>query len=71
MSFPALHFLALHLTFGRQRSMMAIKSEIRFRPNGLNQIDEDIEQRLRRVDQIQRDKGPSPLAARLKAKGLL
>ena len=34
-------------------------------------IDEDIEQRLRRVDQIQRDKGPSPLAARLKAKGLL
>jgi len=34
-------------------------------------IDENIEQRLRRVDQIQREKGPSPLAARLKAKGLL
>ena len=34
-------------------------------------IDEDIEQRLRRVDHIQREKGPSPLAARLKAKGLL
>jgi hypothetical protein len=32
---------------------------------------EKIEQRLRRVDQIQREKGPSPLAARLKAKGLL
>jgi hypothetical protein len=35
------------------------------------EIDENIEQRLQRVDQIQREKGPSPLAARLKAKGLL
>lgn len=35
------------------------------------EIDQDIEQRLQRVDRIQREKGPSPLAARLKAKGLL
>lgn len=34
-------------------------------------IDKDIEQRLQRIDHIQKGKGPSPLAARLKAKGLL
>ena len=35
------------------------------------EIDKDIEQRLQRIDQIQKGKGPSPLAARLRAKGLL
>ena len=35
------------------------------------EIDRDIERRLQLLDQIQRKKGPSPLVARLKAKGLL
>jgi uncharacterized protein (DUF433 family) len=35
------------------------------------EIDQDIERRLQFVDQVRRAQGPSPLVARLKAKGLL
>jgi len=34
-------------------------------------LDQDIERRLQVVDQIQGSRGPSPLVARLKAKGLI
>jgi uncharacterized protein (DUF433 family) len=34
-------------------------------------LDQEIERRLERVDQMQRGMGPTPLMARLKAKGLL
>jgi uncharacterized protein (DUF433 family) len=52
-------------------SLGQIYSALAYYYDHQDEIDEDIEQRLQRVDQIQRQKGPSPLAARLKAKGLL
>jgi uncharacterized protein (DUF433 family) len=52
-------------------SLGQIYSALAYYYDHQQEIDEDIEQRLQRVDQIQRQKGPSPLAARLKAKGLL
>ena len=36
-----------------------------------DELDQEIERRLERVDQMQRGMGPTPLMARLKAKGLL
>ncbi len=35
------------------------------------ELDQDIERRLEFVDRVQRAMGPSPLVARLKAKGLI
>ena len=35
------------------------------------ELDQDIERRLEFVDRVQRATGPSPLVARLKAKGLI
>jgi uncharacterized protein (DUF433 family) len=52
-------------------SLGQIYSALAYYYDHQEEIDKDIEQRLHRVDQIQREKGPSPLAARLKAKGLL
>jgi uncharacterized protein (DUF433 family) len=53
-------------------SLGQIYSALAYYYDHQEEIDKDIEQRLQRVDQIQREKGPSsPLAARLKAKGLL
>ena len=52
-------------------SLGQIYSALAYYYDHQEEIDENIEQRLQRVDQLQREKGPSPLAARLKAKGLL
>jgi uncharacterized protein (DUF433 family) len=60
-----LHYQHRFLTPGQ------IYSALAYYYDHQQEIDEDIEQRLQRVDQIQRQKGPSPLAARRKAKGLL
>jgi uncharacterized protein (DUF433 family) len=52
-------------------SLGQIYSALAYYYDHQDEIDKDIEQRLQRVEQIQKVKGPSPLAARLKAKGLL
>lgn len=52
-------------------SLGQIYSALAYYYDHQQEIDDDIERRFQRVDQIQREKGPSPLAARLKAKGLL
>ena len=54
-----------HLTLGQVYSALAYYSDHR------QELDRDIEDRLRQVDEIQAAAEPSPLVARLKAKGLL
>jgi len=60
-----LHYQHPFLTLGQ------IYSALAYYYDNQGKIDDEIEQRLRRVDQIQREGGPSPLGARLRAKGLL
>ena len=52
-------------------SLGQIYSALAYYYDHQEEIDKDIERRLQLIDQIQKEKGPSPLAARLKAKGLL
>jgi uncharacterized protein (DUF433 family) len=60
-----LHFQHPYLTLGQIHSALAYYWDHQA------ELDRDIEQRLQFVDQVQRALGPSPLVARLKAKGLL
>jgi len=60
-----LHFQHPHLTLGQ------IYSALAFYWDHQEALDQDIEQRLQRIDQIQRQLKPTPLEARLKAKGLI
>jgi len=60
-----LHFQHPFLTLGQ------IYSALAYYYDNQEKIEDDIERRLRLVDQAQREGGPSPLAERLKAKGLL
>lgn len=54
-----------HLTLGQVYSALAYYSDHR------EEVDRDIEDRLREVDRLRAKAEPSPLVARLKAKGLL
>jgi uncharacterized protein (DUF433 family) len=60
-----LHFQHPYLTLGQIYSALAYYWDHR------EEIDRDIERRLEYVDEVQRAMGPSPLVARLKAKGLI
>jgi uncharacterized protein (DUF433 family) len=60
-----LHFQHPFLTLGQ------IYSALAYYYDNQEKIEDDIERRLRLVEQIQGERGPSPLVARLKAKGLL
>lgn len=60
-----LHFQHPYLTLGQIHSALAYYWDHQ------EELDRDIERRLQVVDQIQRTAKPSPLAMRLKAKGLL
>ena len=54
-----------HLTLGQIHSALAYYWDHK------EELDRDIERRLERVEEIRREVGPSRLAERLKAKGLL
>jgi uncharacterized protein (DUF433 family) len=54
-----------HLTLGQIHSALAYYWDHK------EELDRDIERRLERVEEIRRDVGPSQLAERLRAKGLL
>jgi uncharacterized protein (DUF433 family) len=60
-----LHFQHPHLTLGQIHSALAYYWDHQ------QEIEADIERRLERVDEIKTNLTPSPLIARLKAKGLL
>jgi len=60
-----LHFQHPYLTLGQ------IYSALAYYWDHQDALDRDIERRLQFVDRVQRATGPSPLVARLKAKGLL
>lgn len=60
-----LQFQHPYLTLGQIHSALA------YYWNHKEELDRDIERRLERAEQIRRDVGPSRLAERLKAKGLL
>lgn len=60
-----LHFQHPYLTLGQVYSALAYYSDHR------EEMDQDIERRLEKVEEIRSQAGPSPLVARLKAKGLL
>lgn len=60
-----LHFQHPYLTLGQIYSALACYWDHR------EELDQDIEQRLEFVDQLQRAREPSPLVARLRAKGLI
>ena len=60
-----LHFQHPHLTLGQIYSALAYYWDHK------EELDADIERRLERVDEIQQNLKPSPLKARLKAKGLI
>lgn len=60
-----LHFQHPYLTLGQ------IYSALAYYWDHQEELDRDIERRLRAVEQSQRQSGRSPLAARLKAKGLI
>ena len=60
-----LHFQHPYLTLGQIHSALAYYWDHQ------EELDRDIERRLEFVDQVQRTTKPSPLAARLRAKGLL
>jgi uncharacterized protein (DUF433 family) len=57
-----LHFQHPYLTLGQ------IYSALAYYWDHQEELDRDIERRLRFIDQVQRAMGPSPLVARLKAK---
>ena len=60
-----LHFQHPYLTLGQIHSALAYYWDHQ------EELDRDIERRLEFVDRVQRAMGPSPLVARLKAKGLI
>ncbi|MDH7486893.1 MAG: DUF433 domain-containing protein [Anaerolineae bacterium] len=60
-----LHFQHPYLTLGQ------IYSALAYYWDHQEELDQDIERRLRFVDRVQRAMGSSPLTARLKAKGLI
>jgi uncharacterized protein (DUF433 family) len=60
-----LHFQHPYLTLGQ------IYSALAYYWDHQEELDRDIERRLEFVDRVQRTMGPSPLVARLKAKGLI
>jgi uncharacterized protein (DUF433 family) len=60
-----LHFQHPYLTLGQ------IYSALAYYWDHQEELDRDIERRLQFVDQVQRAMGPSPLVARLRAKGLI
>ena len=60
-----LHFQHPYLSLGQ------IYSALAYYWDHQQALDQDIERRLEFVDQVQRMMGPSPLVARLKAKGLI
>jgi uncharacterized protein (DUF433 family) len=60
-----LHFQHPYLTLGQIHSALAYYWDHQ------EELDRDIDRRLEFVDQIQRTTEPSPLVARLKAKGLI
>ena len=60
-----LHFQHPYLTLGQIHSALAYYWDHK------EELDRDIERRLEAVDEIQRMLEPSPLVARLRAKGLL
>ena len=60
-----LHFQHPYLTLGQIHSALAYYWDHQ------EELDRDIERRLQFIDQVQRATEPSPLADRLKAKGLL
>jgi len=60
-----LQFQHPHLTLGQIHSALAYYWDHR------GELDRDIERRLEYVDQVRAEAGPSPLVARLKAKGLV
>jgi len=60
-----LHFQHPYLTLGQ------IYSALAYYWDHQEELDQDIERRLQFVDQVQRAMRPSPLVAKLKAKGLL
>ncbi len=60
-----LHFQHPYLTLGQIHSALAYYWDHQ------EELDRDIERRLQFVDQVQKTTAPSPLVARLKAKGLI
>jgi hypothetical protein len=60
-----LHFQHPHLTLGQ------IYSALAYYWDHQEELDQDIERRLQRVDQIQQGLKQTPLEARLKAKGMI
>lgn len=60
-----LHFQHPYLTLGQIHSALAYYYDHK------EQVDDDIESRLRYIDQIHRKGKLSPLSARIKAKGLI
>ena len=60
-----LHFQHPYLTLGQIHSALAYYWDHR------EELDQDIEQRLEFVDQVRQTREPSPLVARLQAKGLI
>jgi uncharacterized protein (DUF433 family) len=60
-----LHFQHPYLTMGQ------IYSALAYYWDDKTELDQDIERRLQFVDQVQRTTPPTPLVARLKAKGLV
>jgi uncharacterized protein (DUF433 family) len=60
-----LHFQHPYLTLGQ------IYSALAYYWDHQEELDQDIERRLEFVVRVQRAMGPSPLVARLKAKGLI
>jgi uncharacterized protein (DUF433 family) len=60
-----LHFQHPYLTMGQIHSALA------YYWDHVEELDRDIERRLERVDATRTGSGPSPLVARLKAKGLI
>ena len=60
-----LQFQHPYLTLGQ------IYSALAYYWDHQNELDQEIERRLERADEMRRGMGPTPLVARLKAKGLL
>ena len=60
-----LHFQHPYLTLGQIHSALAYYWDHR------EEIDPDIEQRLKRVDQVRQSAAASPLVTRLRSKGLI
>lgn len=60
-----LHFQFPYLTLGQIHSALAYYWDHR------EELDQDIERRLESINQLRRSLGPSPLIARLQAKGLI